>query len=844
MLLFLKLLRLIFIGFFGISVVAGITALAGYLYFAPSLPSVATLKDVELQVPLKVYSQDKKLIAVYGEKRRQPLHFEAFPKQIINAFLAAEDDRFFQHPGVDYQGLIRAAISVLATGEKRQGGSTITMQLARNFFLGNERTYVRKIREILLALRIEGQLSKNEIIELYLNKIYLGNRAYGVGAAADVYYGVDVQQLNIAQIAMIAGLPKAPSTYNPIINPERALIRRNYVLDRMRILRFISQEEFQSARETEVTASRHYPRVEVNAPYIGEMARAFMVETYGADAYNKGLNVYTTIDSELQLRAQNALVNGLIAYDQRHGYRGPETHIELEYDENQEINTAKLDEALSNVYELGGLYPAVVIKVEAKKLALYVSSQQIASLSLEQAKWAKPYKSVDSVGDEPTEFSTIFKAGDIIRVTQADDGKWSLSQIPEVSGAFVAIDPQNGKVSALVGGFDYNHSKFNRVIQAKRQPGSSFKPFIYSAALDSGYTPASIINDAPVVFEDAALEDTWRPQNYSGKFFGPTRLRDALTKSRNMVSIRLMKEIGRRHALQHVTKFGFEQEQLPHDLTLALGSGVVTPLELATGYAVFANGGYYIEPYLVESIEDAKDGTIFQSSPLMVCEEDCLALQKQLTEDAVELFTKDDTSSVTNPSNQSSNGDLDENELIQSEQNTIRTANRVLADTNAYQIVSMMQDVISRGTGKKANVIRRNDLAGKTGTTNDQHDAWFSGFNGDIVATSWVGFDQHRPLGRREVGGIAALPIWIEFMQAALEGKAENTLPQPEGMVTLRIDPKTGLLVDQNSSRGIKETFREEFMPTLSAESESHITYQQSGSEATEVEAEIPEQLF
>jgi len=839
MLLFLKLLRLVFIGFFGISVVAGIITLGTYLYFAPSLPSVATLKDVELQVPLKVYSQDRKLIAVYGEKRRQPLQFDAFPRQVINAFLAAEDDRFFQHPGVDYQGLIRAAISVLATGEKRQGGSTITMQLARNFFLGNERTYVRKIREILLALRIEGQLSKNEIIQLYLNKIYLGNRAYGVGAAADVYYGLDVQQLNTAQIAMIAGLPKAPSTYNPIVNPERALIRRNYVLKRMQELRFIKPDEYQTAKEAEVTASRHYPRVEVNAPYIGEMARAYMVGIYGTDAYNKGLNVYTTIDSALQQSAQNALVKGLIAYDQRHGYRGPETRIELEYDENNELNFSKLDEALSNLNDPGGLNPAVITKVEAKTIAIYLGPEQLANISIEQAKWAKAYKDEDLVGKEPTEFSALFKAGDIIRVTQTEDEKWALSQIPDVSGAFVAIDPQNGKISALVGGFDYNHSKFNRVIQAKRQPGSSFKPFIYSAALDSGYTPASIINDAPVVFEDAALEDTWRPQNYSGKFFGPTRLRDALTKSRNMVSIRLLKEIGRRHALQHVTKFGFQQEQLPQDLTLALGSGVVTPLELATGYAVFANGGYHIEPYLIETIEDAKKGIIFQSSPLMVCEEDCLALQKQLAEDATELFATEEAIPSAKPSNAILEVAADPNDL-----NSIRTANRVLSSSNAYQIVSMMQDVISRGTGRKAREIGRNDLAGKTGTTNDQHDAWFSGFNGDIVATSWVGFDQHRPLGRREAGGVAALPIWIEFMRAALEGKAENTLPLPDGMVTLRIDPASGLLVDQDSNRGIEETFREEFVPTLSADSESHITYKQSDTDSTEIEAEIPEQLF
>ncbi len=814
--LFLKLLRLIFIGFFGMSVVAGITALGAYIYFVPGLPGVATLKDVELQVPLKVYSRDGKLIAVYGEKRRQPLDIEDYPTQVIQAFLAAEDDRFFTHPGVDYQGLIRAAIDVALTGEKRQGGSTITMQLARNFFLGRERTYVRKLREIFLALRIEHELSKNEILELYLNKIYLGNRAYGVGAAADVYYGLSVDALNLAQVAMIAGLPKAPSAFNPIINADRAVLRRNYVLGRMRELRYIDEESYKHSLETPVTASRHYPRVEIDAPYIGEMARAYMVETYGTEAYNKGHRVFTTIDSSLQQIAKPALINGLLAYDQRHGFRGPESRLELVYTDTNEIDFEKLDEALSNLQEIGGLIPAIVTKVDTQKIEIYLGAQQTSNLLLEKAKWAKPYVNENVMGKEPKDFTKIFTQGDIIRVVEAEPGQWSLTQIPEVAGAFVAIDPQNGSILSLVGGYDYNYSKFNRVVQAKRQPGSSFKPFIYSAALDSGYTPASIINDAPVVFEDVALEDTWRPQNYSGKFFGPTRLRDALTKSRNMVSIRLLIDIGRRHAMQHITKFGFDPEQLPYDLTLALGSGSVSPLELATGYAVFANGGYHIEPYFIERIEDIKGDVLYRSSPLMVCEEDCQALQQQMQKDSDDLIS-DDLNIVTE----------------------IRSANRVLSKENAYQMVSMMQDVIQRGTGRKARELGRRDIAGKTGTTNDQHDAWFSGFNGDIVATAWVGFDQHKPLGRREVGGVAALPIWIEFMRSALEGKPENSLRQPDGIVTLRIDPTTGLLVDQDSSQGIEETFREEYMPTKSAETNNQATYRQGGEEI-----EIPEQLF
>lgn len=814
--LFLKLLRLVFIGFIGMSVVAGIMTLWTFIYLAPDLPSVSMLKDVELQVPLKVYSRDGKLIAVYGEKRRQPLNFEAFPPLVIQAFLAAEDDRFFDHPGVDYQGLMRAAIGVLVTGEKRQGGSTITMQLARNFFLGNERTYVRKLREIILALRIEQELTKNEILELYLNKIYLGNRAYGVGAAAEVYYGLAIDELNFSQVAMIAGLPKAPSIYNPIINADRAVLRRNYVLGRMRQLDYIDEDSCQRALEAPVTASMHHPRIEADAPYIGEMARAHIVDIYGTEAYNKGYRVFTTIDTRLQQIATHALVNGLLAYDQRHGYRGPESRIDNIHIKENEIDFEKLDEVLSDLPEVGGLIPAIITKVEKQNIEIYLGAQQTVVIPIDGAKWVKPHINENVVGEEPEDLTKIFALGDVIRVTEGEPQQWSISQIPKIEGALVVLDPQDGSILALVGGFDYYHSKFNRVIQAKRQPGSSFKPFIYSAALESGYTPASIINDAPVVFEDVALEDTWRPQNYSGKFFGPTRLRVALYKSRNMVSIRLLKDMGRRHAMQHLAKFGFDPEQLPYDLTLALGSGVVTPLELATGYAVFANGGYYIEPYAIERIEDAKGEVLFRSSPLMVCEEDCQALQQQMERDSAEL-NSEDMEPVT----------------------AMRMANRVLSPGNAYQMVSMMQDVIQRGTGVKARSIGRRDLAGKTGTTNDQHDAWFSGFNGDLVTTAWVGFDQHKPLGRREVGGVTALPIWIDVMRTALEDKPENSLKQPDSIVTLRIDPTTGLLVDQDSHQGIEETFREQYVPTLSADNNWPATYVH-GDETVE----ILEQLF
>ncbi len=816
---FLKLLRLGLAGVFGAFLAVIAAVLGAYIYLAPSLPGVAMLRDVELQVPLKVYSRDGKLIAVYGEQRREPLEVDELPEVLVQAFLAAEDDRFYEHLGVDYQGLLRAAVSVLLTGEKRQGGSTVTMQLARNFFLGNERTYTRKIKEIFLALRIEHEFNKDEILELYLNKIYLGNRAYGVGAAAEVYYGLGVHELNLAQIAMIAGLPKAPSRFNPIINPERAIVRRDYVLGRMHELRFIATDVYQGMLDEPVTASLHYPKVEVHAPYIGEMARSQMFDSFGTDTYKKGYRVYTTVHSELQQQAQQALRDGLQAYDRRHGYRGVESHLQLAYTQEGVADLGKLDEALGGLRETGGLTPAIVTRVDPQEIEVYLGNQQSATLSIAQAKWAKAYVSENVMGETPGDFVSMFALGDVIRVVKTGSGTWTLSQVPEVEGAFIAIDPQNGSVLALVGGYDYSRSKFNRVMQAERQPGSSFKPFIYSAALESGYTPASIVNDAPVVFEDESLENTWRPKNYSGKFFGPTRLRDALTKSRNMVSIRVLRDVGHRYAVQHIARFGFASERLPRNLSLALGSGAVTPFEMARGYAVFANGGYYIEPYVIERIEDYKGQVLFRSSPHMVCEEDCLALQEQLLVSSSEIMEQDEV------------GD-----------SGIQMAQRVLPRGNAYQMVSMLQDVIQFGTGRKARQLGRSDLAGKTGTTNEQRDAWFSGFNGDIVAIAWVGFDGYRPLGRREVGGVAALPVWIEFMRFALQDKAENTLKQPETIVTVRIDPATGLPIDdQDSDQGIEETFRQGYVPVRGKQADPDLM---PSTRKDDGEAESPEQIF
>ena len=816
---FLKLLRVGLIGAFGVFLALLVAVLGTYVYLAPSLPGVTILRDVELQVPLKVYSRDGKLIAVYGEKRREPLGVDALPKVLVQAFLAAEDDRFYKHLGVDYQGLMRAAVSVLLTGEKRQGGSTVTMQLARNFFLGNERTYERKLKEIFLALRIEHEFDKDEILELYLNKIYLGNRAYGVGAAAEVYYGHDVNELNLAQVAMIAGLPKAPSRFNPIVNPERAVVRRNYVLGRMRQLDFIDEDLYQDMLKEPVTASLHYPSVDVDAPYIGETVRMQMLETYGEDAYKKGYRVYTTVNSDLQQQAQRALRTGLHAYDRRHGYRGAEFQLEIEYTgEDGAPDLEKLDEALEGMRETGGQALAVVVRVDPLELELYLGQQQFTTLPIEQAKWARAYVNENVKGGTPETFVGMLAPGDVIRVKSTGPGTWTLSQIPEVEGALVAVNPQNGSILAMEGGYDFNRSNFNRAIQAERQPGSSFKPFIYSAALESGYTPASIVNDAPVVFDDHSLENTWRPKNYSGKFFGPTRLRDALTKSRNMVSIRIMRDVGYRYTAQHITKFGFDSDRLPRNLSLALGSGAVTPLEMAQAYAVFANGGYYIEPYVIERIEDVKGQVVFRSNPLMVCEEDCLDLQQQLRASDEEVMMQDDGLTPE-----------------------IRIAARVLPEENAYQMVSMLRDVIQHGTGRRARQLGRGDLAGKTGTTNEQKDAWFSGFNGDIVAIAWVGFDAYKPLGRREVGSVAALPVWMDFMRFALEGKAENTLKRPETVVIVRIDPATGLPVDPGDSEGIEETFRLGYVPARREDTSPGV---QSSSVQSDGSTRTPEQIF
>jgi len=786
-----------------------VTATGTAWYILPQLPEIKSLSDVRLQVPLRVYTANNSLIAEFGEKKRAPLSIDEVPTSLINAVLAAEDDRFYQHPGVDWQGITRALVQLLKTGEKTQGGSTITMQVARNFFLSREKTYLRKLNEIFLSLKIEKELSKDKILELYLNKIYLGQRAYGIAAAAQVYYGVEIYQLDLPQIAMIAGLPKAPSTTNPISNPERAKKRRNYVLDRMLAEDFITNEEHKSAIDAPITARLHSPPTEIEAPYVAEMVRSKLQEKFGDDAYTLGLKVSTTIVDKNQTAANYALRKALHEYDKRHGYRGPEYHYELN-NEMDEVAWAKL---LESFPVLGNLYPALIVNMREKSANVYLSGSGMIDVEWDGIAWARKYISENHRGAKPKNVSEVLKVGDVIRIKENDEGQWQLSQIPEVEGALVSLNPMNGAILALVGGYNFYRNKFNRVTQAFRQPGSGFKPFIYSAALEAGFTAATLINDAPVVFDDPGAGDVWRPENYSHKSYGPTRLREALTHSRNLVSIRLLHTIGVTNALQHIARFGFDTSKLPKNLSLALGSGEISPWEQIRGYSVFANGGYLIDPYFIEKIENYVDEIIMQANPLNVCP-DCI----------------NNNSIINNPVY----GPPDEEPGIDVTNENSHIAPLVVDKRNIWIINTITRDVIKHGTGRRALSLKRNDLSGKTGTTNDQYDAWFSGFNAQIATVTWVGFDEYRPLGSRETGARAALPMWIEYMSTALEYMPESIIEQPEGLVYARIDPDTGKLAPPGTPEAIFEVFTQETAPEEMAPSVPKDFYN-SGSSDTSI---------
>ncbi len=698
----------------------------------PNLPSLEALTDYRPKVPLRVYSAEGILIGEFGEERRSIIAIGEVPELMKQAILAAEDERFYQHTGVDYLGVIRAAYSNLTTGGKRQGASTITMQVARNFFLSSEKTLTRKLYEALLAFKIEASLSKDEILQIYINQIYLGQRAYGFAAAAQIYYGKALKHINVAEAAMLAGLPKAPSSFNPVVNPKRAKQRQLYVLRRMHELGHLNDSQFAEAQKASLVVKHEINEYPMRAEYVAEMVRQMLYERFSDDVYSKGYRIYTTITKTDQEAAYAALRRGVLDYDKRHGYRGPEGYIELPQD-SQPDDT--LDEALAEETDSDDLLAAVVVEAGSKQVRAYRRGGEVVTIAGEGLKFAQ------KMLDDKAAPNKKIRRGALIRIQKDEKNNWQILQLPEAEAALVTISPIDGRVRALVGGFDFNRNKFNHVTQAWRQPGSSFKPFIYSAALEKGFTPATVVNDAPVVVDAAQTGgQTWEPHNYDGKYEGPMRLRTGLAKSKNMVSIRVLQAIGAQYAQDYVTRFGFDADKHPPYLTMALGAGSVTPWQMARGYAVFANGGYRIEPYVVQRIVDDRGNILAQAQPPSAGDESL----------------------------------------------------RVIDARNAFVMDSMLHDVVRYGTAVRAMSLGRKDLAGKTGTTNDLVDAWFAGYQPTMVAIAWIGFDQPRKLGNNETGSMAALPIWINYASKALKGVDERFQEAPEGIASVHVDPATG----------------------------------------------------
>ncbi len=768
-------------------------AISGYFLYnklAADLPDVKTLHNVQYQIPLSIYTKDNRLIAQFGEKKRTPVNIEQVPQQLIYAFIAAEDDSFYEHSGVDFKGLLRAAIQLALTGKKKQGGSTITMQVTRSFLLSSEKTYTRKLKEIMLALKIEHEYPKNKILELYLNQIFMGHRAYGIAAAAQVYYGKNLDELSLAEHAMIAGLPKAPSLYNPITNEARAIERRNYVLHRMLELNYITQQDYELASGQASSAKLQTIIPEISALYLAEMVRQKILELYGEQAYISGFKVYTTLDGTLQTTANQALVDTLHAYDERHGYR----HCK---------NDTKRSGCQKDNKIIGDTFPATVMSVKNGVVTARLASFQAPDASdllktnfQENISIELPWENIKWAGGS---ISSILKIGETIRVRELANHRWALTQVPEAEGAFVSLNPKDGAILALTGGFDFFRNKYNRATQSKRQPGSGFKPIIYTTALEQGYTPASMINDAPIVIDNPGQENEWRPENYNKKFYGPTSIRSAITHSRNIISIRLLKEMGVEKAVETALRFGFTEEQIPKTLSLALGSGYATPLQMARVYATFANGGFLIKPYFIERIESNEGEVIYQAKPKLACP------------------------------------------TCNSEEVTNRVyAPRIISPQICFLMNSLLRDVVQNGTATGAKVLSRQDLAGKTGTTNEQRDAWFNGFTVSNVATAWIGFDDFSPLGNLETGGVAALPMWIDFMRVALKDIPETPLEMPEGIVRAYISPWTGLLAEAANKGGIWEYFQAANAPTQYTLKSGRGT----SSHADQAEEKATEELF
>ena len=823
-------------------ILAILTLAAVYLSVRSQLPSVAALKDVQWQTPMQIFSSDGLLISQFGEKKRIPLTLDQFPQQLINALLATEDDRFYMHFGVDPIGMARAILGQLI-GQNKGGASTITMQVARNFFLTRDVTYIRKIREIFTAIHIEQLLSKDEILDLYMNKIELGHRAFGFGAAAQVYYGKDVKQLTLAQMAVLAGLPKAPSTLNPISYPSRAKQRRSVVLQRMLTKGYITQAEYRQANNAPITAKKHGAEIQLSAPYIAEMAHQAMLDRYGKEqAYTGGYKVYTTVSSKLQNAAKMALIHNVLNYDQRHGYRGPLKNIlpdnvspqttpasnsdstidptassvnsadTSETIPNNLFNNQQIIQQLSAVKQYRPLQSALVVALTDKqaKIILIDEHHQLIYRNIDWSgmAWARRFINDEQQGPAPTSAKDILALGDIVYVQALNDNNYKLSQLPQVSSAIVSLSPDNGAIEALVGGFSFKQSQYNRVIQAKRQVGSNIKPFIYSAALDNGFTLATLVNDAPINQWDRRSGVVWRPKNSPPIYNGPLRVRRGLAESKNVISVRLLRKVGLDEIIKHLSLFGFSPDELPRNESLALGSASLTPMEVATGFATFANGGFLIKPYLISRIEDAEGHIIFQANPGNAC-------------DPCRTETNETNTQVSTLMNQTA-----------PPKPIINQAKRIISKQNAFLIAQALNSVIWgsdwsikpgwQGTGWRARVLKRTDIAGKTGTTNEAKDAWFSGFSRRIVTTTWIGFDDHqRDLGQthfnanldknqitgKEFGAKSAQPAWIEFMQTALADLPIEPFQQPENIVSVRIDKATGKLTNKTDNTSTFEYF-------------------------------------